>query len=46
MTIIGQVTKCCHCFWSLIFVTDFGDETFAHEAAGDEPGSVVVHFFQ
>ena len=28
------------------FVTDFGDEAFAHETAGDELRSVVVHFFQ
>ena len=29
---------------SLIVVTDLSDETFAHEAAGDESRSVVVHF--
>ena len=29
---------------SLSFVTNFGDETFAHQAAGDKPRSVVVHF--
>ena len=29
---------------SLIVVTDFGDEAFAHEAAGYELCSVVVHF--
>jgi len=28
------------------FVTDFGDEAFAHQAAGDERSAVVVHFFQ
>jgi len=27
-------------------VTDFGDEAFAHEAAGDERRAVVVHFLQ
>ncbi len=29
-----------------IFATDFSDEAFAHEATGDEFGSVVVHFFE
>ena len=28
------------------FVTDFGDEAFAHQAAGDERSAVVVHFLQ
>lgn len=31
---------------SLIVVTDFGDEAFAHETAGDERRSVVVHFLK
>ena len=31
---------------SLWVVTDFGDEAFAHEAAGDELCAVVVHFLQ
>ena len=31
---------------SLVVVTDFGDEAFAHEAAGDELRSVVVHSLQ
>lgn len=26
------------------FVTDFGDEAFAHQAAGDERSAVIVHF--
>ena len=31
---------------SLVVVTDFGDETFAHQTAGDECRTVVVHFLQ
>ena len=44
MTTGGQVTKCCHSSLSLSFIADFGDEAFAHEATGNEFGSVVVHF--
>jgi hypothetical protein len=29
-----------------IFVTDRGDEAFAHQAAGDERSAVIVHFLQ
>jgi len=28
------------------FVTDFGDQAFTHQAAGDELRALVVHFFQ
>ena len=32
--------------WLVLFVVNFFDEAAAHEAGGDERGSVIVHPFQ